>query len=194
MAWETCRRNSSIVLYQTFWNFAAVLSWSEDVHVLLGLSSHHLFLSTFSLFIDVFQVPVSISLGTSWVQLILEFPTHHFQTMRHTCSTWSEDVRVVLGLSSYHTDLKVVTLYWQSHDVGGRLPATGFYLMLNHIYSQTSVVRMSLGPWKFFFFFFFSFFFFFFLTLVVLVTEGYHSASQEANGDNLGMPFPMRQF
>ena len=36
-------------LYQTFWNFAGVFPRSEDVHVLLGLSSHH-FLSTFLTF------------------------------------------------------------------------------------------------------------------------------------------------
>ena len=38
------------------------------------------------------------------------FPIKSVQTM-HICSTWSEDVSVVLGLSSYHTDLKVTTLY-----------------------------------------------------------------------------------
>ena len=58
---------------------------------------------------------------TLWAQLLLEVSTNHIY------STWSEDVRVFLGLSSYHSDLKVTTLYWQSHDVGGRLPATGFY-------------------------------------------------------------------
>ena len=49
------------------------LSWSEDVHVLLGLSSHH-FLSTFFHFFNVFQVPISIKIYTLWVQLILQFP------------------------------------------------------------------------------------------------------------------------
>ena len=30
-----------------------------------------------------------------WAQLLLVFSTNHFETM-HICSTWSEDVRVVL--------------------------------------------------------------------------------------------------
>ena len=42
---------------------------------------------------------ISIRIDTLWVQLILEFSTDHFETI-HTCSTWSEDVHVVLGLSS----------------------------------------------------------------------------------------------
>ena len=51
----------------------------------------------------------------------------NFEAM-HICSTCSKDVPMVLRLPSYHTDLKVTTLYWQSHDVGRRLPAAGFYL------------------------------------------------------------------
>ena len=162
------------------------LSEPEDVHVLLGLSSHH-FLSHFFNFFDVFQVPISIridryfvgathptvfhpsflnyaylfymvwrcacgfgiilplffinffhvywlsffsgpiSIGidTLWAQLLLEFFTNHFETM-HICSTWSEDVRVVLGLSFYHTSLKVTTLYQKAMTLGGHLPAMGF--------------------------------------------------------------------
>ena len=46
----------------------------------------------------------STGIDTLWVQL-LEFFTNHFETM-HICFTWSDDVQVVLGLSSYHTILK----------------------------------------------------------------------------------------
>ena len=53
------------------------LSWSEDVHVLFGLSCRH-FLSTLFHFFDVFQVPINIRIDTLWVQLILQFSTHHF--------------------------------------------------------------------------------------------------------------------
>ena len=105
-------------------------TWSEDVRVVLGLSSHY-FLSTF--------FPLFCLLSCFQVQLVLEkipcgrnsFSTYHFETM-HIYSVWSEDVRVISGLSSCHTDLKVTTLYWQSHEVGGRLPARGFYCLTNH--------------------------------------------------------------
>ena len=65
-----------------------------------------------STFFDLvfFPGPISIGIDTLWAQLLLEFFTNHFETM-HICSTWTEDVRVVLGLSTYHTDLKVSTLY-----------------------------------------------------------------------------------
>ena len=52
--------------------------------------------------------PISTGIDTLWVQLLLEFPTNHFGIM-HICSTWSEDVRVVLRLSSYCSDLKVTS-------------------------------------------------------------------------------------
>ena len=58
------------------------LSWSEDVHVLLGLCSHH-FLSTFFHFFDIFQVLIGIRIDTIWVQLILHVSTHHFYTPPH---------------------------------------------------------------------------------------------------------------
>ena len=46
----------------------------------------------------------------------------------HICSTWSEDLPVVLGLSSYHMDLKLATLYLQSCDA-----ATGFYFFFKYL-------------------------------------------------------------
>ena len=184
MTWVTCGRNSSYSFIPNFLKLCRCfffLSWSEDVHELVGLSPHHFiyFFSNLSTFFRSWLVSEQIPCGcnpsysfppiilnyaylfymvwwfgmilpllfiifstvltwfflgrfsigidtcTLWAELLLEFSTNHFETM-HICSTWSEDVRVVLGLSSYHTDLKVTTLYWQSHDVGGCLSATGF--------------------------------------------------------------------
>ena len=87
-------------------------SWYEQVRVVLGLSSHY-FLSTFFFFFFFylfFSRSISIRIDTVWAQLFLEFSTIHFKTM-HICSTWSEDVSAVLGFSSHHTDLKVITLF-----------------------------------------------------------------------------------
>ena len=57
-------------------------------------------LSTFSAFLTyLFQGPVIIRIDILWAQLLLDFSTDHLENM-HTCSTWSEDVHVVLGLSS----------------------------------------------------------------------------------------------
>ena len=40
--------------------------------------------------------PITIRIDTLWAQLLLEFSTHHFETM-HICSTLSINVCVVLG-------------------------------------------------------------------------------------------------
>ena len=42
-----------------------------------------------------------IRIDTLWAQLLLEFSTDHFETM-HTCSTWSVDAHVLLGLFSFY--------------------------------------------------------------------------------------------
>ena len=77
------------------------LSWSEDVHVVFGLSSHY-FLSTFPTFFTYFfPGQIIIRIDTMWAQLLLEFSTDHFETM-HTCFTWSVDVHMVLELSSHY--------------------------------------------------------------------------------------------
>ena len=88
-------------LTDLFGTLQVFLSWSEDVHLVLGLSSHY-YLSTFSNFYDLFffSGPMTIRIDTLWEQLLLEFSTDHFETM-HTCSTWSVDVHVALGLSSH---------------------------------------------------------------------------------------------
>ena len=58
------------------------LSWSEDVHVFLGLST---FSTKFC--------QITVRIDTLWAQLLLEFSSDHFETM-HTCSTLSVDVHV----------------------------------------------------------------------------------------------------
>ena len=71
----------------------------------------HLFFINFFHFFDlIFPGPICIGIDTLRVQLLLQFSTNHSETM-HICSTWSEDVHVVLGLSSYHTDLKKSQLF-----------------------------------------------------------------------------------
>ena len=65
--------------------------------MVLGLSSYN-FLSTFSIFSTWFFLgPVSIKTYILWAQLLLDFSTDHLETM-HTCSSWSEDVHIVLSL------------------------------------------------------------------------------------------------
>ena len=75
------------------------------MRVVLGVSSHYFFINFSHFFDKFFPGPISIGIDTLWAQLLLEFSTNHFGTM-HICSTWSEDVPVVLGFSSCHTDLK----------------------------------------------------------------------------------------
>ena len=55
------------------------------------------FFFSFLYFFDlVFQDLITINLDLMWAQHLLDFSTDHLETM-HTCSTWYEDVRVVLG-------------------------------------------------------------------------------------------------
>ena len=86
-------------LTDRFETLQVFLSRSEDVHLVLGLSSRY-FVSTFSNSYDLFffSGPITIRIDTLWALLLLEFSTHNFETM-HT-STWSVDVHVALGLSS----------------------------------------------------------------------------------------------
>ena len=70
---------------------------SVNMHVVLELSSLN-FLSVFFYFFNLdFSRSISIRIDILWAQL-LDFSTNHLETM-HTCSTWSEDLHVVLGLS-----------------------------------------------------------------------------------------------
>ena len=75
-------------------------TWSVNMHVVYGLFSHY-FLSPFSAFLTYFfPGPISIRIDVGATPPRLFFFTDHLETMR-TCSTWSEDVHVVLGLSCH---------------------------------------------------------------------------------------------
>ena len=87
-----------------FETLQAFLSWSKDLHLVLGLSCYF-FINFFHLVF--FSGPMNFFLGlitfridTLWAQL-LEFSTDRFETI-HTCSTWTVGVHVVLGLSSHY--------------------------------------------------------------------------------------------
>ena len=56
-----------------------------------------IFYQLFPLFrLSFFLGPISIRIDILWVQLLLDISTDHLEIM-HTCSTWSEDVHVILG-------------------------------------------------------------------------------------------------
>ena len=74
-------------------------TWCVDVLVALGLSSHFFLINFFYFFNMFFPDSITIRIDTLWVQLLVGFSIDHFESMR-TCSTFSEDVHVVLGLSS----------------------------------------------------------------------------------------------
>ena len=75
MEWVACGRNYSFIpiFLQVF------LSWSEDMHVVLGLSFHYFFIN-FLHFFDFFSGLITIWIDTLWAQLLLEFFTDHFET------------------------------------------------------------------------------------------------------------------
>ena len=112
-------------------------TWSEDVRVVLGESSYF-FINLFHFL--TFPGPISIGIDTLWAQLLLEFSTNHFETM-HICPTWSEDVRVVLGLSSYHTDLKVTALY-KAMTSGDACPQRAFINCCNSSYKMLATIEI----------------------------------------------------
>ena len=86
------------VLFETL---QAFLSWSKDVHLVLGLSCYF-FINLFHFFdLVFFSGPITVRIDTLREQFLLEFSTHHFETL-HTCSTWTVGVHVVLGLSSHY--------------------------------------------------------------------------------------------
>ena len=68
------------------------------MRVVLGLS-FYLFSTVSTISPYFFPGPISIRTDILWAQLLLDFSTDYLETM-HTCSTWSEDVRVVLGYSA----------------------------------------------------------------------------------------------
>ena len=80
------------------------LSWSEDVHVVWGYPPIILLFPLFR------PGLITIRIDTLWKQLLLQFSIDHFETM-HTCSTQSENVHVVLGLSSYYFFYQLFPLF-----------------------------------------------------------------------------------
>ena len=59
------------------------------------------YINFFYVFDLVFQGSIIIRIDTLWTQFLLQFSTDNLETM-HTCSTWSVDVHMVLGLSSHY--------------------------------------------------------------------------------------------
>ena len=87
------------VLSTLFETLQVFLSYSENVHVVLSLSSRYFCYQPFPFFqLNCFPGQITIRIFTLWAQLLLEFSTDHFDTMH----TWSVDVHVVLGFSSYY--------------------------------------------------------------------------------------------
>ena len=87
-------------LTDLFETLQVFLSWSEDVHQVLGLSSLHFFFNFFH-FLDLVFFRSDYYRNRYLVGATLEFSTDHFETM-DACSTWSVDVHLVLGLSSHY--------------------------------------------------------------------------------------------
>ena len=81
------------------------------------------FINFFHFFDLVFSSQISIGIDMLWAQLLLEY---FLPIILKLCIFVLHSLKmcVFLGLSSYHKDLKVTTLYWQSHDVGGCFPTT----------------------------------------------------------------------
>ena len=112
ICWKGCKISKHCLGYIYYWHIHHILTF-------------HLSRSCLTDFLTKFFLGlISIGIETLWAQLLLELFWNYAYLF---CMVW-KCVFVVLGLSSYHTDLKVTTLYWQSHDVGGRLPPIGFYL------------------------------------------------------------------
>ena len=96
------------VFNRSFLNLQVFLSCSEDVHLVLELSSRYFFINFFFHIFDLvffvffvfflFSGHITIRIDTLLAQL-LGFYIDNFETM-HIWSTWSVDVHVVLGLSS----------------------------------------------------------------------------------------------
>ena len=66
--------------------------WFWGYHPIIFINFFHL----------SFPGPISIRIDSLCVQFLLEFSAGHFETAQ-ICSTKFEDMRVVLGLSSYYS-------------------------------------------------------------------------------------------
>ena len=127
------------------------LSWSEDVHVLLG--SHH-FLSTFYHFCDVFQIPISIRIDTLRVQLILQFSTHHFKLcilvlhgLKCACG-FGVMLPLFFFINFFHFFDLVFSrssYYWNRYLVGATPPRIFYQSFWNYAYLFYMVWRCACG-------------------------------------------------
>ena len=72
-------------LTDLFETLQVFLSWSEDVHLVLGLSSCYLFINFFHFFYLIFffffSGKITIRIDTLSAQLLLEFSPNQFETM-----------------------------------------------------------------------------------------------------------------
>ena len=91
------------VFHRSFWNCAYLFYIVWRCACGLGVIPLFFLSSFFSVFrlSFFFPGPISIRIDILCVQLLLSVSTDHLETM-HICSTWSEDVHVVLGLSCHY--------------------------------------------------------------------------------------------
>ena len=74
-------------------------TWSEDVHMVWGYPAN--FFQRFALFhLSLFQLLYD-DVGSLWAQLLLQFYNKLFETL-HVFLSCSENVHVLMGLSSHH--------------------------------------------------------------------------------------------
>ena len=112
-----------ILQFSTYnFNYAYLLYTVCGLGVILRL----FFINLFHFFDLVFQGPISIGIDILLAQFRLELLWNYaylfYMVWRCVCGFW-------IVLLSY--GFKNTTLYWQSHDVGGRLSAMGFYVLLH---------------------------------------------------------------
>ena len=103
-----------IFLYRSFWNFAGVLVMVWRFASAFGVILPWSFVNFFHFF-DLgifFSGQIIIRIDTLWAQLLLDFLLDHFETM-YTCSTWSVDAHVVLGLFSINFFYLFVYFFFQ---------------------------------------------------------------------------------
>ena len=99
-----CGRNSSYSFIPNFLKLCRYFCHGLKMCMCLWGYPLIIFINFFHFFDVVFQVYLVLEyrfLLTLWAQFILQFSILHFSTM-HTCSTWSEGVRMVLGSPSHY--------------------------------------------------------------------------------------------
>ena len=86
-----------IVIHRIFWSYASLFYMVWRCGCCFRIILLLFFLNFFHLFNWHFSRSDYVRIDTLWAQLLLQLSTDHFETM-HTCSIWSEDVRVIFGL------------------------------------------------------------------------------------------------